>query len=529
MKLKYLINITILLSLLFSDVRHRCPEYNAHNVRDDRPELEMYYESPSGHFWIHYDSATDDAPDLTDIDFNGIPDYVEQVALAADSARYVLTEQMGFINENYDDDQKYDIYILGLSPSLWGQTQYESSGSSFIKIRNSYEGMSNFCDNSNDLMWLTVGHEFFHAIQYSYRTNSNDSYFRELSSMWFENIFVPDCYDFLEFVDMSSNSLFNSPENAFAYTTTGSYGYSLSLFGHYLSTIIDPEGEESQLNSNVIREVWENYSENLSSTIFKSLKDVLEDNYDTSFSYAWSDFMTRNMFCGELENMSNDIYYHPGQSLIEPPDFSYESTLNVQQNTYNLNIYSDRVSFLGFNALENMSFYSTFSQTNNYLWYGLLSDDYIFNNLSGNDDFTNNDIAEQSKFFFILMGDDNSNIDIEVSIDIEGCTDFYANNYSEFATIDDGSCIYRDRLTNPYPNPVNLENQSISFDYIASNETELSFSIVDLQGREISKKTFKNLSIGRNNIIISDLGYLASGVYFILINDLESLKFINIK
>ncbi len=100
MKLKYLINITILLSLLFSDVRHRCPEYNTHNVRDDRPELEMYYESPSGHFWIHYDSATDDAPDLTDIDFNGIPDYVEQVALAADSARYVLTEQMGFIEEN---------------------------------------------------------------------------------------------------------------------------------------------------------------------------------------------------------------------------------------------------------------------------------------------------------------------------------------------------------------------------------------------------------------------------------------------
>ena len=140
------------------------------------------------------------------------------------SSRYVLTQEMGYIQENDDDDGQYDIYILDLSTSLWGQTQYESGGSSFIKIRNSYDGMSNFCDDSNDLLWLTVAHEFFHAIQYSYRSSFNDSYFRELSSMWFENIFVPDCYDFLDFVDMSSSSLFNNPDEAFDHSTLGSYG-----------------------------------------------------------------------------------------------------------------------------------------------------------------------------------------------------------------------------------------------------------------------------------------------------------------
>ena len=72
----------ILCSLLFPDIRYRCPEHSTHNVRDNRPELEKYYESPSGHFWIHYDSYTDDAPDLSDLDLSGIPDYVEQVALA---------------------------------------------------------------------------------------------------------------------------------------------------------------------------------------------------------------------------------------------------------------------------------------------------------------------------------------------------------------------------------------------------------------------------------------------------------------
>jgi len=521
----------LLISLLFSDIRYRCPEHATHNTRDDRPELEMYYESPSGHFWIHYDSDTDDAPDLTDLDLSGIPDYVEQVALAADSARYILTQEMDFINENSDEDEKYDIYILGLSPSLWGQTQYEAGGSSFIKIRNSYEGMSNFCDDSNDLMWLTVGHEFFHAIQYSYRTSSNDSYFRELSSMWFENIFVPDCFDFLEFVDMSSSSLFNSPENAFDHTTMGSYGYSLSLFGHYLSTVIDSAGLESQLNSNIIREIWEDYSENSSNTIFKSLKDVLENNYNTSFSYAWSDFMSRNMFCGEFAGMDNDIYYHIGQSLITPPNFSYQSTLNADQNIYNLNVYSDRVSFLGFNIEEALSFYSTFSQNDFFLWYGYLSNNHAYSNLSGSNDFISEYTTYPSKFFFMLMGDEISSIgvDIEVSIGIEGCTDFYANNYNEFATIDNNSCVYINRAMNPYPNPVNLDEQSLRFDYIISSQTELTLSIIDLKGNELGRETFNNLSIGRNTISISNLNHLSSGIYFILIDDLEPLKFINIK
>ena len=103
--MKYLIIIILFTSLIFPEIHHRCPEYQE---RDDRPDLEIYYESPSGHFWIHYDLNTDNAPDLTDLDINGTPDYIEQVALAADSARYVLTQEMGFIDESHDEDEKYD-------------------------------------------------------------------------------------------------------------------------------------------------------------------------------------------------------------------------------------------------------------------------------------------------------------------------------------------------------------------------------------------------------------------------------------
>ena len=118
---------------------------------------------------------------------------------------------MGYLDNDNDDDGIYDIYILKLSSSLWGQTQNETGGGSFIRIRHNYDDMSDFCDNINDLLWLTIGHEFFHAIQFTYQSGNNDSYFRELTSMWFENIFVPSCFDFLDFVNSGSSALFNDP------------------------------------------------------------------------------------------------------------------------------------------------------------------------------------------------------------------------------------------------------------------------------------------------------------------------------
>ena len=525
MKLLY---FSIIVTFIYAQDRYRCPE---EATRDDRPELETFYESPSGHFLIHYDTNGDNAPDLLDENLNTIPDYIEEAALAADAARYVLTEQMGYIQENDDTDGKYDIYILELSSNLWGQTQYESDESTFIKIRNSYDGMSSFCDNLNDLLWLTIGHEFFHAIQYSYKSSSNDSYFRELTSMWFENIFVPECYDFLDFVDMSSSSLFNNPDNAFDHSTLGSYGYSLSLFAHYLSTITDSLGSGSQLNSNIIREVWEDYSQGSSSqTIFKSLKDVLQDNYDASFPYAWSDFMSRNMFCGVYDHMDNNIYYHNGQMLIDPPNFDYESSFSSEVEIYSIDIDEDRVSFLGIDTDMQMSIIANFSNGEYYLWSGFFFDDFSLNNISGYTTFDINLINESSKLFFMFSNINGAEtISIDLSINIEGCTDIYADNYNQFATIDDNLCEYSNQLFSIYPNPVNLSSNFLSFDYISSSSKSIEISIFDLKGNNIKELSPILVSQGINQVEISSMKNLPSGNYFLLIDNSLKLRFTNIK
>ncbi|SVE52280.1 uncharacterized protein METZ01_LOCUS505134, partial [marine metagenome] len=58
--------------------------------RSDRPIKQNFTISASGHFYIHYDTTGNAAPDLTDSDENGSPDYVDEVGIIADSARHVL-------------------------------------------------------------------------------------------------------------------------------------------------------------------------------------------------------------------------------------------------------------------------------------------------------------------------------------------------------------------------------------------------------------------------------------------------------
>ena len=41
-------------------------------------------------FKIYYDTTGDNAPNLFDNYFNGIPDYIDEVGIAADSSKYVL-------------------------------------------------------------------------------------------------------------------------------------------------------------------------------------------------------------------------------------------------------------------------------------------------------------------------------------------------------------------------------------------------------------------------------------------------------
>ncbi len=524
----------ILFSSVFSSTNNRC--FHEEMIQNrGRPSLDTYYESPSGHFWIHYDLSGENAPNLTDSNSNNIPDYIESAAEAADSARFVLTEIMKYQKELSDDDGKYDIYILKLGTNQWGFCEYESNPeSSFIKIRNSYEGMSDFCDDENDNLWLTVGHEFFHAIQHSYRENTgNDSYFRELTSMWFENIFVPHCYDFLSFVE-SSSSFFNNIENNFFNSdqvTSYQTGYSLALYAHYLSTIIDEIDYNNQTSSTIMKKFWMEYSSG--GTVFSSLKDVLEDQYKTTFSKTWSDFISRNMFCGKFENMDNDIYYHIGQSYINPPTIQYESLVGntiINGSTF---IYDDRVSIASYRATDQYSINAQFL-SNSSLWYGYLLKNNEIYNISNSNSFDLFSINSSDDLMLIFANAANAdNISYMLNINIEGCMEYNAINYNPNAVIDDGTCIFpiENSLVSIYPNPIDLRHMPLNIIYDQVDNSNIKIEIFDIRGKLISKKIFSGI-LGRQNMTYNIDKGISSGIYFLKFSsstNIEILKFVNIK
>ena len=91
--------ITITPSVL--SVRRDCLQQAERNVlgRYDRPDKDTYAISDSGHFYSHYDTTRNAAPDLTASNGNGIPDYVDEVGMIADLAHHVLVNVMGHVEE----------------------------------------------------------------------------------------------------------------------------------------------------------------------------------------------------------------------------------------------------------------------------------------------------------------------------------------------------------------------------------------------------------------------------------------------
>jgi hypothetical protein len=115
-----------------------------------------------------------DAPPPCDEDADGIPDYVQRAAQAADEAlaRY---EQFGFRPPRPDGvDVRPDIYIVELE-SDGGLTVLDESEHPFVLVSSSLVRGSGSCAGVNYTpLEQAVAHELFHVVQYAYVTYQED-------------------------------------------------------------------------------------------------------------------------------------------------------------------------------------------------------------------------------------------------------------------------------------------------------------------------------------------------------------------
>ena len=244
--------------------RCRTPLYRS--LKRDWPELEpatknalaKYVSRPllldrvtfsSSHFNIHFAGSGRDAPDLTDLDNDQIPDWVEEVAAVFEEVYRQEVTEMGY---RPPPVAKYDVYLRDLQ-WFFGLTFDDGiprapsvSAGSYIEIDRAFTG-NLFTEGglytSKQMLQITAAHEFHHAIQFGYNYYF-DMWYAELTSTWIEDEVygsVNQLYSYLPaYLPQAGTLPLNAPER-------GDSEYGRWIFNRFLAERHSPA---------LIKDIW---------------------------------------------------------------------------------------------------------------------------------------------------------------------------------------------------------------------------------------------------------------------------------
>ena len=187
---------------------------------------------------------------------NGIPDYVDEVAWALDSAwsmeisRFKFKAPNPFVDDKHESD-RYKVVILDLRDSqgeLYGMTYPAgkvAGGSgfrSYMEIRHDWSNpiWGEYNKKPLDAAHITCAHEFFHAVQYSMGHNDYPSYidffplaWLEASAVLMEELAFGHVNDYLQYLT-GWDGYFGDPSLGVLLDFSGLYVYANSIVAMYL-------------------------------------------------------------------------------------------------------------------------------------------------------------------------------------------------------------------------------------------------------------------------------------------------------
>jgi len=242
--------------------------------------LECSYESPDGHFLIHYDTTGVNAVYKPDLDTlaggDGIPDYVNKVGEIADSVWTYVVDELGFPPPPRDDfypaglDSTYDIYIEGLGSAYYGATYSDmlvdsQSVTSVLVLDNNYnfppyneyDGDPRDLNRRLDAVRVTTAHEFFHAIHFGMdwtewegdEAMSARIYWWEMSAVWMEEMMYDDVNDYYGYLPYFYEYPWIGLRNFTSSAPLAFHPYGAVVFPIYLT--------ERWGDSTIVRKIWE--------------------------------------------------------------------------------------------------------------------------------------------------------------------------------------------------------------------------------------------------------------------------------
>lgn len=256
-----------------------------------RPQLPLSFIDSTGRFKVHYAINGNDSVSIVDDDNNGIPDYVEKVATAFQRSYEIEVSNLGY-REAPDDlgiaGIEYDVYIQALSPGLYGFT---SADSDIAKTpQENYIVMDNDFNNGHATMGIdgarvTAAHEYFHAIQFGYRSpfvNSGEVFYYELCSVWMEDVVYDDINDYFQYLSgyfERGNISFNETHN---------FNLGEAVWNHFLEKKF---GERT-----LLRRTWEIMESTL--PVMEAIDRSLQEK-GSSFVDEFAELAVWNYFTGD--------------------------------------------------------------------------------------------------------------------------------------------------------------------------------------------------------------------------------------
>jgi hypothetical protein len=288
-------------------------------ARSGEISSEASFDSPGGKFVIRYDITGVNAVPPADLDGDGVPDWVETVAATADS---VLAE---FAALGYDDG----LNIAGRYPIVLRELVdygYAYPSPPELEIDNDY-AESNYENQGIDGLRVTVAHELFHSVQFSYYNNHDARWWQEATSTYMEDVLYPDINDYWQYLDPRwfNGTMFENPSKSlhFAGSSRDPHKYGAAVFCHYLDQA-HPEHGAASIRSTFDRQKTEQ------SAAIDVIVDAIEEETSIWIGDLLSEFWIWSYFSGS-RTLPGQFFTDAVGYISPPPSGLTESDWVVQR------------------------------------------------------------------------------------------------------------------------------------------------------------------------------------------------------
>lgn len=295
------------------------------------------YTSPSGKFTIHYETSGIDAvpPGDDDPEFggNGIPDYVDWTAAAADSSWRHQVGNLGFIDPVTGQADPYTIYIENIA--AYGYTDYGSkrglNAPTFIVINTNLDTApyqsNDDVNKTYGAIKVTVAHELKHAIQYAnsqWTGEAGSPSWSEMDATLMEEVVYDNVNDYYNYITQSSSVFLST-----YHSVPSSYnGVTWSLF------MTEKYGTDFWVKTwQKIKEIYEEEKDKATpqyAEMISVMDEVLRVGYNDIFQNAFS--VSHMWHYASGPNYSSSDYGFEERDAYPDPNINVDFTPGITEN-----------------------------------------------------------------------------------------------------------------------------------------------------------------------------------------------------